>query len=358
MFSEELSREGYIVREFRWRSCGLLRTNFIFLHWPDEFFVKKGSFSFSKSLAKLGVIHLAKLLWGTKLVWVAHNAAPHEGVNSNSLLRRWFLRSLDGVVFLSEYSRKLIQDMYPETRSCDSVVTVHAHYRSAAIAPERPYRMPDGDIQLVQFGTIRPYKNFEASVEAMSSKPSGIKLLIAGMVMDRALGAAIEARAQLLPNVRLDFREGPISDAELEAIVDSSDAVVLPYKNILNSGAALFSLSRNRPVLAPNMGSLPELRDTVGQGWIYLYDGEFCQQTLVEFREWMISTDRATTAPLDAYELSRVGRDLRRLLEPMRRVTEDAGMGVKGGGSSPHAQTPSQSHNPVSDRFISKKARY
>jgi glycosyltransferase involved in cell wall biosynthesis len=317
MLSEELSKQGYAVRAFRWKSFGLQKTTFIVLHWPDEFFVNSGRVGTLKSFIKLGVIHIAKLLWRTKLVWVAHNAAPHDAVTVNSLLRRWFLRSLDGVVFLSQYSRTLIADLYPEIRTCNSLVTVHGHYRGTAVTREAPWNMPSGNIRLVHFGQIRPYKNIEALVDAVSSTLSGVSLVVAGMVLDRSLCAALQNRSRAVSHIKLDFRDAPISDAELEAIVDSADAVVLPYKNILTSGAALLALSRNRPVLAPNIGSLPELRDTVGQEWIYLYDGEFRQQVLMDFREWLLSTKRGGIAPLDAYELSRIGRDLRGFVETM-----------------------------------------
>jgi glycosyltransferase involved in cell wall biosynthesis len=263
-------------------------------------------------------MRLAKLLWGAKFIWVAHNAAPHDAANSNAFIRRWFLRSLDGVVFLSECSRGLINKMYPEIGECNALVTVHSHYRSGSATRESPSTRPIGNIKLVQFGLIRPYKNIEALVGAVSSISSGIDLLVAGMVVDRALSAVIRDSAQLSSHITLDFREVPIPDAELETIIDSADAVVLPYKNILNSGAALFSLSRNRPVLAPNMGSLPELRDTVGQEWVYLYDGDFTQQVLLDFKEWMLRTERASIAPLEGYELSRIGNDLRGFIDTMK----------------------------------------
>jgi len=99
--------------------------------------------------------------------------------------------------------------------------------------------------------------------------------------------------------------------------VDSADAIVLPYKQILNSGSALLALSRNRPVLAPRMGSFPELQEKVGTEWVYLYDGDFNQQVLVDFMKWMRETKRAEIAPLDAYEWSRVGRDLREFIESL-----------------------------------------
>jgi glycosyltransferase involved in cell wall biosynthesis len=317
LLSQELSRRGYIAREFSWRSFGLKRTNFVFLHWPNEFFASRKKLAIAKSLVKLAIMRFAKVRWGAQFIWVAHNAAPHDAATSYAFIRRWFLRSLDGVIFLSEYSRGLINEMYPEIRECSALVTVHSHYRGAAATRESPSTRPFGNIKLVHFGLIRPYKNIEALVSAASSISSGLDLLVAGMVMDRALSALIRDSARVSPHITLDFREAPITDAELETIVDSADAVVLPYKNILNSGAALFSLSRNRPVLAPNMGSLPELRDRVGKEWVYLYDGDFNQQVLVDFREWMFRTERASIAPLEGYELSRIGDDLRGFIEAM-----------------------------------------
>jgi hypothetical protein len=70
----------------------------------------------------------------------------------------------------------------------------------------------------------------------------------------------------------------------------------------------LFALSRNRPDLAPNIGSLPELREQVGRDWVYLYDGEFNQGVLTDFLAWMRETKRGEAAPLDSYAWSRIGR--------------------------------------------------
>jgi beta-1,4-mannosyltransferase len=317
LFARAISDQGYLVREFEWDFSRLWRAKFIFLHWPNEFFVYKGKFAIAKLLVKLAIMQIAKVLGGAKFIWIAHNAAPHDTANSGAFIRRWFLRSLDGVIFLSEYSRGLINRLYPEVGKCNALVTVHSHYRNAAVTRETPVTTPTGNIKLLHFGLIRPYKNVEALVGAASSLSSGIDLLIAGKVTDRELSATIRDSAQLSPHITLDLREVSITDAELEGIVDSADAVVLPYKNILNSGAALFSLSRNRPVLAPNMGSLPELRDTVGHEWVYLYDGEFNQQVLADFREWILRTKRASVAPLEAYDLSRIGDDLRGFIETM-----------------------------------------
>jgi beta-1,4-mannosyltransferase len=317
-FSQALCDQGYVVREFNWHSLGLSRTDIVILHWPDEFFAVDRKIAVFKVFIKLTILQITKSLWNAKVIWVAHNATPHGTVRSQSFLTRWFLRSLGGVIFLSGYSRDFIKGLYPEIRNCNALVTVHGHYRDGVATPATPPTEPCGDIRLVHFGQIRPYKNIELLVEVVSSTSSGFQLVVAGIKTDQSLCAAITKNSTPVPHVKLEFRDSPFSDMELEAIIDRGDAVVLPYKHILTSGAALLALSRNRPVLAPNMGSLPELRDAVGHDWVYLYDGDFSQQILVDFREWMLRGKRTCFAPLDAYDFDRVGRDLRDFIEALK----------------------------------------
>jgi beta-1,4-mannosyltransferase len=319
LFSKSISDQKYIIREFRWRPKSLWKTNVAILHWPDEFFTTDGMWATVKSIIKLAAMRLSRFLWRTRFIWVAHNAVPHAKKKSVPRLTRWFLRSVDGIIFLSAYSRDLIGDLYPESRRRHSLVTVMGHYRDAAVKPVTPSPMPSGDIKLVSIGLVRPYKNLEALVDA-ATMVSGIQLLISGVVLDqdRSLGEALHARSGQDRHITFDLRDTPIEDAIFESIVDSADAIVLPYRNILNSSAAIFSLSRNRPVLAPSIGSLPELLGTVGADWIYLYEGEFNQRVLVDFLAWMRTTKRGEIAPLDSYSWSRIGPDLGKFIELIR----------------------------------------
>jgi beta-1,4-mannosyltransferase len=319
LFSKAISDQKYAVREFRWRPAILRKTDIVILHWPSEFFITDGKLATFKSIIKLAVIWLSKYLWRTRFIWVAHNAAPHDTEKSVCRLTQWFLRSVDGIIFLSAYSRDLMGALYPESLGRDSLVTVHGHYRDAAVTPLTASPIPTGDVKLVYIGLVRPYKNLEVLVDA-ATKVSGLQLLVSGMVMDRSLADALLARVRRVQHITLDLRDTPISEAKFEAIVDSADAVVLPYRTILNSGAALFALSRNRPVLAPSIGSLPELRETVGSDWVYLYHGEFNQCVLIDFIAWMRRTKRSEVAPLASHAWSRIGRDLGKFIELIRSV--------------------------------------
>jgi beta-1,4-mannosyltransferase len=317
LFAKAIADQKYTIREFRWRVADLWKTDVVVFHWPDEFFATDGNSTTIKSVIKLTGIWLSKHLFRTRFIWVAHNAAPHDATKLVPHLTRWFLRSTDGIIFLSAYSRDLISGLYPESRERDSLVTVHGHYRDSALTPLTGRPNPNGDVKLVYIGLVRRYKNLEVLVDAATRVP-GLQLLVSGMAMDRSLGDALLARAASAENIRLDLWDTPIGDAKFEAIVDSGDAVVLPYRNILNSGAALFALSRNRPVLAPNIGSLPELLEKVGSDWIYLYDGEFDEKVLVDFMAWMRRTKLGRTAPLEHYAWDRIGRELGEFIDSVR----------------------------------------
>jgi beta-1,4-mannosyltransferase len=316
-FSKALADQNYIVREFRWRPEILFKTNVIILHWPTEFFSSEGKWSAFKSSLKLALIWLLKYVRGTRFVWVAHNAAPHEAKKLAPRLTGFFMRTLDGIIYLSASSRQMISDLYPQSRGRNSLVTVHGHYRDVALTPLSPRPVPNGVVKLAYVGLVRPYKNLEVLVEE-AAKVSGLELRVSGIAFDRAIGEALRAGAGQARHITLDLWESALEDAKFEGIIDSADAVVLPYRNILNSGAALFALSRNRPILAPNIGSLPELRAQVGADWVYLYDGEFNHCVLTEFLAWMRTTKSGLAAPLDSYAWSRIGRDLGQFIQSIR----------------------------------------
>jgi GT2 family glycosyltransferase len=63
--------------------------------------------------------------------------------------------------------------------------------------------------------------------------------------------------------------EGHIPDEELQWFFNLSDTVVLPYKTVLTSGSVLNALSFSRPVIAPEMGMLPEVITNGENGWLY-----------------------------------------------------------------------------------------
>jgi glycosyltransferase involved in cell wall biosynthesis len=60
-----------------------------------------------------------------------------------------------------------------------------------------------------------------------------------------------------------------IADDDMQVLLNAADCVVLPYNEVLTSGAAMLAMSFGRPVVAPDLGGV---RDYVDEASGALYD--------------------------------------------------------------------------------------
>jgi beta-1,4-mannosyltransferase len=302
-FTKAILDAGFQVVDVHWLPAGLREADVIILHWPDEFF-RSPNFHEAISLCKILIkVYFSRFWRGTRLIWVAHNAKPHEAQRASRFFSWCFVQSLDGVVFLSNYSVDVIHTLYPASKRLPTLVTVHGHYRDIMVTEPQHAVPGKNHVNLIFFGQIRPYKNLERLVACTTELAySAMTLTIIGWASDGAVIARIQSACKEVANIHLDVREEPIPDAELEAAIDLADAVILPYSSILNSGAAIMALSRNRPVMAPRAGSLVELEALVGSSWLHLYDGDLSAGVLKQFLTWIrnrIYVPEADLSPLE-----------------------------------------------------------
>ena len=82
--------------------------------------------------------------------------------------------------------------------------------------------------------------------------------------------------------------------------MSESELVVLPYRHMHNSGAALTALSLSRPVLVPDNAVNRDLAAEVGPGWVITFEGDLDADDLRRALEEARRPDRA-----DAPDLSR-----------------------------------------------------
>lgn len=316
LFSGAIAAQGYQVRAFDWDKIGKAPTDAIILHWPYEL-LGWGSvrgmarwFRLSRKLAQARKR-------GTSIIWVAHNARPHDGGRLASRLMRHFIRSIDGIIHLSHHSHALIEELYSPADGVRQVDTVHGHYLDVM---ETPFVAPPqiaGAVRLAYFGQIRAYKNVETLARLVAAMPTEAELSISGLKSHANVADELETIAAGAKHIVLNILNEPLPDAELERVVDEANAVVLPYQAVLNSGAAIFALSRARPVLAPNTGSLPELQAAVGTDWLQLYDGAIDRDVLSGFVKWVRERPNLERPDLSSLAWNRVGSDIVTLLDRM-----------------------------------------
>jgi glycosyltransferase involved in cell wall biosynthesis len=296
---------GQRVIEFSWRHVIKLQVPDVFhVHWPEWYALTPG-WNWRKSVDFV-LFHLYLRLirmCGGKVVWTAHNAFAHDRAQTRLDVSLWksFLARVDGIIYLSWESKRQIEGRYPVLAQKQWTVIQHGDYvdwiaeASAAARRDLPSReslgIPARAKVILAFGRIRPYKGIDLLIEEFRRLDShDTHLVVAGRVPNAELEQRILELAGSAPDIHCILRR--TEDDELVKLLELADIVVLPYRQITNSGSALLALSANRAILGPRMGSLPEVQQLVGEDWVRLYDGELSRAHLVEAIRWAAAPRR------------------------------------------------------------------
>jgi beta-1,4-mannosyltransferase len=213
--------------------------------------------SYFRKLAVLQLIRLGK----KKLVWTMHNRLSHEkksGFLSRKLTQK-LVRQADAIVIHSTTSRDILNSQF-ENIKAQIIHIPHPDFLDVygPMLPD-PTRDQNSKLQLLFLGAIKPYKNIEILIEAVSRFPHELCLTIAGSPNTLEYGRQIKEAAANAGNIslHLDF----IPDNDLPKYFDSSDVVVLPYaiESSLNSGSAILAFSYGRTVICPRIGTIDDL---------------------------------------------------------------------------------------------------
>jgi glycosyltransferase involved in cell wall biosynthesis len=246
---------------------------------------------------------------GTRVIWTAHNLRSHGHLYPS--VERWFWAAftsmLDGWISLSKFCREEGRRRFPALRSLPCVVVPHGHYRDAypSTASRTDARRKLGiatEARVILFlGSVSRYKNVPHLVKTFRrASIEDSVLVVAGQPASNGDRLRVRKVAQESQNIRLHLTYVPME--ELQVFFAATDLVVLPYSEISNSGSAILALSFSRPTLVPAQGSLPELQEHVGSGWIRTYEGELTPSILVEALHWSEEPSRQHPPDLTAFE--------------------------------------------------------
>jgi glycosyltransferase involved in cell wall biosynthesis len=189
-----------------------------------------------------------------KLVLTAHDVLPREPRPGQLSAQRRLYERFDAVVVHSEHGRRrLIEELSADPARVHAIP--HGAFAHLAAVPPAPAPHDTERPVVLCFGLMRPYKGLDVLIEAWQGI-EGAELWIAGMPrMDIS-----DLRAKAPPSVRFDTRF--IADAELAAYFQRADLVVLPYREIDQSGVLFTALAFGTPLLLSDVGGFPEVAAT------------------------------------------------------------------------------------------------
>ncbi|QTE29649.1 glycosyltransferase [Pengzhenrongella sicca] len=266
MWFDAVRRAGVDARA--WSSIGLLvsRPDVVHVHWPEPVFGRVGR---SPRRAVVMASRLAALLVakarGTRVAWTVHNLEPHDqrGDVVGRAGIRLFQRLVDEFWVMSQASGNDVRARFGP--GCVTRVITHPAY--PVHGPSAP---PPERAEVLSFGEVRPYRGFLELVETFAASSTDCSLTLIGAGRDDDYARVLRAAVAGAGNATwLDARLG---DEALQEHIRACDVVILNYLQVTNSGAALLALSLDRPVVLPDTPVFRELRDEVGDGWVFLFD--------------------------------------------------------------------------------------
>ena len=239
----------------------------------------------------VAVLLICRLL-GVRVVMTVHNILPHEVRSFERALFALYYRLADALILHSERNRSQLLKWLPDLNPDRLFVVPFGNYAdfrdldlSRAEARSLLELPQEGKIALF-FGAIRPYKGLDLFFQAVKPVRASCReavFVVAGQVL-RGEQADYEAQVAALGVGKEDLivRFGYLSVADSIAYVCAADLVVLPYREIYQSGVLLFAFSFGRPVLATRVGSFPETVEEGKSGWLVdREDPEGLQQALI-----------------------------------------------------------------------------
>jgi glycosyltransferase involved in cell wall biosynthesis len=189
------------------------------------------------------------------LVLTAHDVLPREARPGQRAAQQRLYEHFDAVVVHSEHGRRRLTDELGVDPERVHVIPhgVFEHLAAADVAPPSPFQTNKPVV--LCFGLMRPYKGIDLLLQAWRGIEDA-ELWIAGAPrMDiSALRAAAPPGVRFVPRF--------IGDDELPAYFRRADLVVLPYREIDQSGVLFTALAFGKPLLLSDVGGFPEIAAT------------------------------------------------------------------------------------------------
>jgi len=212
----------------------------------------------------LGTIaRVAKRNKHSKVITIADNIIPHEKRPGDYALTRFFTKSVDGFLSLSNI---VLEEIKQFDQIKPKIFSPHPIFNSYGDIIDKQtalsnLKLPTDFKYILFFGLIRDYKGLDLLLKAIASdelKKLPVKLLIAGEFYSNR-----EKYIDLIKELKLEdkiiLRPEFIPDSEVASYFCASDIIVQPYKSATQSGVTQVGYHFERPMMVTNVGGLSEI---------------------------------------------------------------------------------------------------
>ncbi len=213
---------------------------------------------------------------GIKVVHTVHDVEPlYEGAADMSGLGRVY-ESCDALIVHTEANRRDLLERYPAIDVRRVHVVPHGPLQADACPLDGDRSKARAALGIAEdarvalnFGSIKPYKGLDLLVSAMPAVAQNVPhafLLLAGRPARPSDAPDLQVLKDRGIGHRADFEF--ISNKDAWKYYMAADVVVLPYRNITQSGVLLSTMAFGKPAIVTAVGGLPEVIRPGKTGWV------------------------------------------------------------------------------------------
>ena len=201
---------------------------------------------------------------GVHVVSILDNVIPHEPHFWDKWLIRYFVRSVERFIAMSESVRKDCLRFLPTSRQDSVAFTPHPLYDNFGEAvgkfeARKVLGLPEDKTILLFFGFIRDYKGLDLLMKAYAkAKNDNLLLVVAGEFYNNSEQyKTLEKKLKLEGKIawHTDF----IPDDKVRLYFSAADLIVQPYKTATQSGVTQIAYHFEKPMLVTDVGGLAEI---------------------------------------------------------------------------------------------------
>ena len=207
------------------------------------------------------ILKIAKKNKHTKVISIVDNMIPHEKRMGDQLLTKYFVKTVDGFIAMSEKVKNDIK-IFSHKPVSISPHPIFNHFGNPITKMDARTNLgiPQEGKIILFFGYIRKYKGLDLLIQAMADdaiKKLDIHLMIVGEFYEDA-----SAYHHLIDSLGLQEQitlySNYIPDDEVKNYVCSADFIIQPYKNATQSGVTPLAYHFEKPMLVTNVGGLAD----------------------------------------------------------------------------------------------------
>ena len=228
-------------------------------------------------------------LKGIPLFFICHNVLPHERFPMDKLLTKGTLKKASGCIVHSKEDESDLKAMLPNMPYRRNMHPTYNAFRLKGMSRSEArsgLELKEDEKVLLFFGLVRKYKGLRYLIEAA---PECIKAL--GNVKIFVVGDFGGNKDEYMSLIEQSgckdsfiIRDGYVPDAEVEPYFAAADLCVCPYISATQSGIVQIAFGFGLPVIATDVGGLPEAVSDKKTGYIVPPgDKEALAQAIIRF---------------------------------------------------------------------------